>query len=805
MPSGSPRSFFAELKRRKVYRVSAVYAAVAFVVWQVSEIMVGALGLPEMVMTLIVVGSIVVFPFAVVLAWAYELTPDGVRRTSEVDAANDAASGTSHAGDVEASAASPTPGARRALLLQRVALAATALVVLATGGWWAVGRSTPAEASAMTLAVFPFTVRGNDGLDYLREGLVDLLSRNLSGALELHPLDPSVMLKVTEGSEPGSVLEAGGIARSVGAGQFVTGSVSEVAGRLRIDATLFVLGDSVRALATSSVQGDTTQLFALIDRLTAELLAGRSTGAASERLTRTAALTTSSLPALKAYLEGEQFYRRGEHQDAADAFHRALAEDSAFVLARYRLAVSYHMRLEHDAAAREIARVLADSTRLGTHDRRVAQAFHTYHEGDVETAERQLRAIIGEYPRDLEARVILAELQITYASSRAASLAEAKRLLEEVLEADPQFVCIYCALSGAAEVEGDLDLAERIMHQLEYSNTGDSTKINDGITFYYAAARYDSAAARAAAARLDTIGTAQPWLLGAWYAGGFGLSDVAEHALVKARALGADARALQFYSASAAAGQGHWQRAAAHLDSMVRAATPIDRIARSLLMDFPLEMPVPAIEGLRTQLLAWQDGRLSASQLAEDWPNTLQPASRAYLLGLTESRAGNERAARAWSDSLMLRAGRDTAHAQLIRGLAHTVLADVALRTNQPDAALRELDQVSMTPPPGQLAPWVSAPYYVTRLRAYAHRAAGEHDAALRWLQRGIPSLGLTPAGLYGVHERDLAYTLDALGRTDEARVHYARFIRAWSNADASLQGQVEAARTRLAEIVGES
>ena len=73
--------FFAELKRRKVFRIAAVYGAVAFVVLQVADILVPALRLPETFTTGIALLSILGFPIAVVLAWAFESTPEGILKT----------------------------------------------------------------------------------------------------------------------------------------------------------------------------------------------------------------------------------------------------------------------------------------------------------------------------------------------------------------------------------------------------------------------------------------------------------------------------------------------------------------------------------------------------------------------------------------------------------------------------------------------------------------------------------------------------------------------------------------------------
>jgi TolB-like protein len=82
------RRFFAEVKRRRVYRVAVVYAVVAFVIWQAAEIAVPGLNLPHWVLTVVILLTALGFPIAVVLAWAYDITPAGVVRTEPADAAS---------------------------------------------------------------------------------------------------------------------------------------------------------------------------------------------------------------------------------------------------------------------------------------------------------------------------------------------------------------------------------------------------------------------------------------------------------------------------------------------------------------------------------------------------------------------------------------------------------------------------------------------------------------------------------------------------------------------------------------------
>jgi hypothetical protein len=82
-PSQTPgyQRFFAELKRREVFRVAAVYGAVGFVVLQVADLLAEGLALPDVVLRTATFLVLIGFPIAVVLAWAYERTAAGVKRT----------------------------------------------------------------------------------------------------------------------------------------------------------------------------------------------------------------------------------------------------------------------------------------------------------------------------------------------------------------------------------------------------------------------------------------------------------------------------------------------------------------------------------------------------------------------------------------------------------------------------------------------------------------------------------------------------------------------------------------------------
>jgi len=75
------REFFAELKRRQVYRIAVYYAAAAWLLVQIADIVVENFNLPDRFMQLFIMCAVLGFPIALVLAWIYESSPSGIRRT----------------------------------------------------------------------------------------------------------------------------------------------------------------------------------------------------------------------------------------------------------------------------------------------------------------------------------------------------------------------------------------------------------------------------------------------------------------------------------------------------------------------------------------------------------------------------------------------------------------------------------------------------------------------------------------------------------------------------------------------------
>ncbi len=433
-PSSIQR-FIRELRRRRVFHVAAAYVGGAFVVLEGAQLTFAPLGVPAWVNTVLVVLAILGLPVALGLSWAFDWSPEGVRRDR-----SDAEESLTAGGAIERAAGGGTSGGRR------LGWAAAAILVLGMGGagFYAFRRGGRGEAAdPQALAVLPFTVRGGQSVAYLREGLVDLLSRNLDGAANLRSVAPGMVLTVASGDGATQMDPRQGreLADRLGARLFLLGSVYETAGRVRIDASLYDEGDSASAaVGTAQVEGDTTELFSLVDQLSAKLMATLREGHGAE-LARTAAVTTESLPALKAYLGAEQFLRSARYDSAIAGFQNAVRLDTTFALAYYRLAVAASSRRRIELAHRAAESAVMVSSHLGDRERRLLLAFDAPLHGRMAEGERRYRELLRDYPGDMEATYQLAEMLVAAAPAQGRSLDETQDLLRSVLDDDPKFLC----------------------------------------------------------------------------------------------------------------------------------------------------------------------------------------------------------------------------------------------------------------------------------------------------------------------------------------------------------------------------
>jgi serine/threonine-protein kinase len=218
---------------------------------------------------------------------------------------------------------------KRTLAVAGIAL----LLSLTAAGTLLFRRSSPATLDPALVAVAPFDVLA-PSLTLWREGLVDLLSRNLDGAGPLRTVPPSVVIRRWSGrADPPSAVTLG---QKTGARLAVIGQlVPTRADSVRLTAALFDVQDG-RSLGEVEFRDHSASMDRLSDSLTLALLRliGESRPIGAVRAT---ALRSTSLPALRAFLQGEQFFRRTAWDSALTAYGKAVTIDSTLALAWRRM------------------------------------------------------------------------------------------------------------------------------------------------------------------------------------------------------------------------------------------------------------------------------------------------------------------------------------------------------------------------------------------------------------------------------------------------------------------------------------
>ena len=396
-----------ELRRRRVFRTAAAYLASAFVVLQVADLTFEPLGLPASAYRALIIVAAIGFPVALLLSWFFD-----IRKAD------------SHAHP----------------RLRMSGIAALIAFVMICSGFMAYGVVRHWDRAdydgAEVIAVLPFKIIGGSDLAYLENGLVEMVSRNIDGAAGLRAVAPDMVL--TYAKEKSATSPTEDLAEKMSARFLVTGNVSQAGSNLRVTATLHDFeksgGDPV------VIEGSKDSLFTIVDRLSAQLLAATRKGQ-DARLSQSAAITTSSLAALREYLKGEEFYRRTQYDSAIAQFSEAVTIDSTFALAYYRLAVAQSNEAAFAPARVALEKGLRHRGRLTARDQTLLLALSDFINGDIDQAEEKYRGLLEEYPGDMEATYSLAQALYNFNGYRGRSATEAKPLIAQVEAADPEFLC----------------------------------------------------------------------------------------------------------------------------------------------------------------------------------------------------------------------------------------------------------------------------------------------------------------------------------------------------------------------------
>ncbi len=413
--AGSPQEYkrlFAELKRRRVFRVMAFYGAVSFGVLQATDLVVPVLGLSDAVTRWTAILLILGFPLAVAAEWAFELTPEGIRRTTEA-----------RPGELSEIIAAPASKRWPSGLL-----ALAGLMAMLVGAWFAGRRSVSlpatasAEASSPSIAVLPFVNLGPDpGQEYLSDGIAEELSILLGKIPELR-----VASRTSAFSFKGQGAEITEIARRLNVAHVLEGSVRKSGDAVRINAQL-VDARTDTPLWSESWDRTLEDVFAVQDEIAAAVVERLEV-----TLLGTAPKTDATDPeAYALFLQGRQLGR----QRTPEGFRRSeeLLQEA--------------LAIEPDFAAAwgELARIYA--TQAGSGVRSTEEAFSLARAA----AERALEVDSGYAP----AIAALGLVAMTYDGD----LAEAARYYQQALTLAPSDTDIMIDAATLLQTLGRLDEA----------------------------------------------------------------------------------------------------------------------------------------------------------------------------------------------------------------------------------------------------------------------------------------------------------------------------------------------------------
>jgi eukaryotic-like serine/threonine-protein kinase len=684
------------------------------------------------------------------------------------------------------------------------------LIALAAVGaiLWRSRRPSEPALDANLLAVAPFEVL-DPSLALWREGLVDVLSRDLDGAGPLRTVPQTVALRRWQGRADRGSAEAFG--RSTGAGIVVFGSLLP-RGRdsVTLRATLVDLGSRDRE-PDLEVSGGGTRLGELADSLGVEILRtlGRTRPIGS---VRQVTIGSRTMPALKAFLQGEQFYRKALWDSALVAYDRAIARDSGFTLAHRRVGMvlgwyspTWHAFEPADSYTHRAARLnhglpTRDSLLITAAVLDLAAGEAT--DGDTLLAYRQrawatLETAAKRYPSDPEVWYTLGESRSHYQSPWIP--ARALEAFERSIALDPGFAPAYEHTIQLAINVGDPERARR--YAAAYVELDPSGASAEEVRLTQRLLDPTLSGSAETLRRIDTASVGALFRSGLEHLGSW--TDSAETSIRLLRELAAgghdsegeapwvaDSLLWRRYLARALAFRGHLRQAYEVYQSLL--SKPVNPSGGFLdpLPDLALFHAVPARVAGRIFSLAFDPGLEWSSN-----PNFTETRLRGlpWYLARGDTVLLARFARRAEEEGR----GRPPPIRQLrARYLGGAAAAYLRLAHGDSASALKAFQRL-----PEALC-LVNDCVYEKLTEARLLHAKGDSRAAMelldRWIWAGIGS----PVYIAGTLER--SRIAEALGDRDKAVRGYQFVVDAWRQADPELQPYVTEAREGLARLRGE-
>ena len=479
--------FFEELQRRKVYRVAAAYIVAAGFLIQIASAVFPAWELPSWSLRLVIALLLIGFPIALILAWAYDITAQGIQITPQT--------GTHR---------------RRNLILLIVA----AVIVSAAAGLFLLPRAVWRKVDK-SVAVLPFQNLSSDPENaYFADGIQEEVLTRLAKIADLKVISRASTQQYQ--SQPGNLAE---IARQLGVANILEGSVQKAGNQVRVNVHLVNVqtGSQLWAETYDRKLSDIFVVESEIAKGIAESLQATLTGREEQAL---AANPTNNPEAYDAYLRGLAFEARTNYSsdalfNAIDFYNLAVRIDPNFALAWARLsgahALLYFNRGDATAARRDAAKEALEHAQklqpnspetllfLGyyqywvLHDYGLAKATFarvskmlpgnsevSYALGAIARREGHWAESVAYWERGLALdprnTVLLAEVAFTYAVLR--QFSTAIKLYDRALDILPNELYLTASKASMYQAEGNLqEAAKLLIHVTTQTNSDPAVRV----------------------------------------------------------------------------------------------------------------------------------------------------------------------------------------------------------------------------------------------------------------------------------------------------------------------------------------
>src|SRR6202162_4834945 len=320
----SEGNFFSELKRRNVYKVAVAYAIVGWLLVQIATQVFPFLEIPNWVVRLVIALVVIGFPIALVLAWAFEATPEGIKRTEVADAMHEHSRG-------------------KAWIYIVIIGAAISVALFFIGRYTAGNNASAArtELPAKSIAVLPFENLSDDkGAAYFADGIQDEILTKLASIADLKVISRTSTAKYK--SKPEDLKT---VSQQLGVATVLEGSVQKAVNKVRVNVQLIdARADS--HLWAKTYDRDLTKVFAIQSETAQEIADSLQAKLSPAEANTLASAPTKDTQAYDLFLKGEFEQRvansnfRSESFDLAVRWYKeAIARDPNFALAIAQLAI----------------------------------------------------------------------------------------------------------------------------------------------------------------------------------------------------------------------------------------------------------------------------------------------------------------------------------------------------------------------------------------------------------------------------------------------------------------------------------